>query len=287
VNLATTVPCRGTLAADLGNVTLRVVYSDESEPKRIVVVAALIMNLDRIWPLIFPLLTKIKADTPAILLSKQGELKGSILYPAIKKVRQPRASVQLLSDLEQLKQAESILNRLLAIPRNYSIPIYYGATDKDGYQRYAITLPKISGQEQATPHDIAFTTCLTRVNAFATQELADNEQVLWIHDQRGREGEKQTITGLKWTRFATRRGWDPVACEAVETPTSVRITDAIHFGYSHESLALQLADVCCYTITQQLLERFYDWDPFIGKFYEIIQPIVMNDGVPPLHKELI
>jgi Protein of unknown function (DUF3800) len=51
------------------------------------------------------------------------------------------------------------------------------------------------------------------------------------------------------------------------------VIDTIYFGESHESLALQLADVCCTTITQHLLGRD-DAEPF----YNLIRSQVITDG---------
>jgi hypothetical protein len=142
---------------------------------------------------------------------------------------------------------------------------------------------------QTTAHDAAFDSCLARVGAFAHAALPKNEQVLWIHDHRGSaQQEHQTKTGLHWTRSLAQQGWDPInLIAAVGEQEPVRLTDSVYFGHSHQSLALQLADVCCSTISQQLLQRLYgDKQKYAALYYSIIQRRVMNDGVPPQYMEL-
>jgi hypothetical protein len=76
---------QGTLTADLGDVRVRVVYSDESESERIVVITALIMNMDEHWANVESELVRIKAETPKSLLYRNQEFKGSILYGAVRR----------------------------------------------------------------------------------------------------------------------------------------------------------------------------------------------------------
>jgi Protein of unknown function (DUF3800) len=51
------------------------------------------------------------------------------------------------------------------------------------------------------------------------------------------------------------------------------LVDTIYFGDSHESLALQLADVCCSVITQHLIGREDG-----TQFYQLIRGQVITDG---------
>jgi len=53
----------------------------------------------------------------------------------------------------------------------------------------------------------------------------------------------------------------------------LRVIDTIYFGDLHESLALQLADVCCSTITRHLLG-----EPEAEPFYNIIRQQVITDN---------
>ena len=90
--------------------------------------------------------------------------------------------------------------------------------------------------------------------------------------------------GLHWTKDLIEQGWDPTNLEYVGEQEPLRVADSVYFA-SHESLALQLVDVCCWTIARQLLETLYEWkQPVLAPFYAIIQRRVMNDGTPPLYR---
>jgi hypothetical protein len=147
--------------------------------------------------------------------------------------------------------------------------------------------PPKSPQDKTTPHDAAFDACLARVNAAAESFLEEGEQVLWIHDHRGSsKDERHTKTGLHWAKYLIELGWDPINLAYVGEHAPLRVADSIYFGHSHESLALQLVDVCCWTIGRRILETMYDRKPsFISPYYAIIQRRIMNDGTPPLFRD--
>jgi hypothetical protein len=298
MNLAQPERYRGTLITQLGNVTLRVVYSDESESEPIIVIAALIMNMDEHWANIESELASVKADAPKSLLHKETELKGNILYSAVRKVEWLRSVGQPID--ADLQKARDLLFRILAILIKYPTPIYYGAIDRAGWSNFARHsetgvskwverpfLDRIAENPKTTAHDAAFDECLARVDAFAHAALPKNEQVLWIHDRRGSsQQEHQTKRGLYWTKFLAQQGWDPINLTFAGKQEPVRIADAIYFGHSDESLALQLADVCCSTISLQLLQMFYgSKHKYAWPFYSIIQRRVMNDGVAPRYMD--
>jgi hypothetical protein len=56
------------------------------------------------------------------------------------------------------------------------------------------------------------------------------------------------------------------------------IADMIYFGNDEESRALQLADFCCWTITQHLLGN-----SFVKPYYSLLQPQIVNGGAPLLY----
>ena len=294
---------------------MRVVYSDESgtggkDYEPVTVITALMMNMDEHWPRIESALAQIKADTPSVLLDdKTGELKGSHLYSAMRKAERSHAFGQQIDP--NLEKARDILLRLLAVPEDYSIPIFYGAVDRLGYdttiaparaqqelqESKARQLGKpIKHFEFETPHDIAFDDCFARVDNVAHAELRKNEQILWIHDHRSGDREEQRTKGAHFsTRFKKQMGFNAATQEYVgleHQPSDVRIIEPIYFGHSHESLALQLADVCCSTIALKILERWYPqvlavrgWQPLVEPFYKIIRRGVMNDGTEPAYRD--
>ncbi len=260
---------------------MRVVYSDESEQGPITVIAALMINVDRDWMSFEGELRKIQSETPTLLLRNGREFKGSDLYGAIRKVERWKASGKTDDpDLKSLQKAEGILRRLLALTVSFAIPIFYGAADRAGCEAYAAAHPGAS-----TAYGVAFDDCLARVNNVASTVAQDNEMILWIHDRRGREGEQETKFGLIWTRHLASMEYDPATFERTTQKIRVRIADTIYFGDSHDSLALQLADVCCYTIARHLLETLYGWELLAKPFYQIIQRGVLTDGIPPKYRE--
>ncbi len=264
----------GTLIGCIGSQIVRVLYSDESglgskatEP--IVVVAAIMMNMDKHWSKVESELSDVLADTPKNLLHEGRELKGALLYSAVRK---------------KIRKASEILIRTLAVVENCRIPVFYGAADRKGHEDWGLhrlAQPK----KQATADDDAFDSCLTRVDTFAHAELAADEQILWISDHSDKKRERRTKFGLDWAKFLKARNWDMTGLSQAlgKEPQPLRIADTIYFGHSHESLALQLADVCCSTITFWLLETLYNWRPCAGRYYEIIRKRVMSGDFPPLY----
>lgn len=288
---------RGGLLGHLRTETVRVVYSDESgvgskDEEPIVVIAALMINVDEQWTILESELEKIKAETPAILLHEEREFKGSLLYGAIRKSERLRAIGRSDSDLEK---AREVLARLLDTTNRCSVPIFYGATDRIGYERYKGMWSGVESKS-ATEHDVAFDACFARVDRWAHGDLPREEKILWIHDHRGKEEEEQTKLSLHWTRFLKAQGWNPITLSYEgrgQNQSPPRVVDAIYFGHSHDSSALQLAYVCCSTITLRLLERFYpevivrrNWQPLVEPFYAMIRNGVVADGTEPLYLEL-
>lgn len=273
-------PCllrHGALIGCIGSETVRVVYSDETgmgakRDEPITVVAAIMMNMDQHWPAVEAELNAVRADTPKTLLHEERELKGALLYSAVRK---------------KIKKASEILARTLMVVENCRIPVFYGAVDRKGYDKLTERLPATEREKRATSDDVAFDACLARVDTFAHAEMPPNEQILWIADRSNETQERRTKFGLWWAKFLKSENRDLTGLSYViaRTLEPLRIADTIYFGHSHESLALQLADVCCSTIKWQLLESLYGYRPCAGPFYKLIQLRVMNDGTPPLFRE--
>jgi hypothetical protein len=254
-------------------VTVRVVYSDESgvggiEKEPITVVTAIVINMDRNWNEIEDELHTIRLSTLPQLLENKRSLKGRLLYSA------PRKNIPEAAD------ANAILKRILALPVKYGIAIFYGAVDRKGLLNYQsrndVNLDK---EKRASSYDVAFSECLRRLDTAATSFT--NERILWIADRSDKEREPATRTNLTYYRFDQEVQPE---IDGIARP-KVAVADTIYFGHSAESVALQLADVCCSTITLCLLEKFYRWDYFATDFYQIIKRNVVNDGAPVLCRE--
>lgn len=250
-----------------------VAYSDESgvgdckEP--VTVVTAVVINMDTQWNAVEGQLFSAIDNTPRYLMQRKPKkhpaLKGKLFYQALRK-----------GDLEADKALTEIMNILPAC----GLPVFYGAIDRAGYKRFLNTRQP----DHALPeYAAAFSECLKRVDR-ASRAFTKNDRVLWIADQSDRQREPATGSRLFWHRVFT----EVAVGTSKPTGVSSSLVDTVHFGSSDVSVALQLADVCCSTVTNHLLDTYYEQRSLLAaKFYEQIRCNVLNDGTPPLYMELI
>jgi hypothetical protein len=253
---------------------VRVVYSDESgvgnlakEP--ITVVAAIVINMDRDWDSIETDLRKIAEEASSALLDKNRSLKGRKLYSIIRK------------DIPEHEEATHVLNRILAVLLKYRIAIFYGAVDRHGLKNYLADRSVPEEDRRLTSYDVAFDECLARLDSAAL--TFTDERILWIADRSDKVREPATRSSLTYYRF--KQGLKITRLLTNDDPR-ISVADTVYFGHSEESVALQLADVSCSTITNYLLEKHYGRDYCATDFYELIRRNVMNDGAPVILQEL-
>jgi len=228
---------------------VRVVYSDESgtgdigkEP--ITVVCAVMLNLDNQWE-------PVERALQEVPRFKRRELKGTRLLRDIRIGRKPKA--------------DATLRQVLNIIRANHLSIFYGAVNREGFKR----ANSITETGYANDLHVAFSQCLERVaNYIYTSH--PKEKVLWIADS-GREREIRREQSL--ARFA-----DVVTINGhtEESAQPTCIVDTVYFGSSEHSLAIQLADICCYVITQKLMNN-----ADILPYYRLIKMQIINDGTLP------
>ncbi len=261
----------------VGAQVLRVVYSDESgtgdESQPITVVTAVLMNLDSQW---FPLsaaLSKAIGNIPKKLLKgPTRELKGSELFKGI------RGKVRGVSK----RDAGMALKEVLLAASDCRIQIFYGAIDRKGYAAF---LENFEVEQRQTGQEAAFDECLKRLDGYINLAFP-NERVLWIADRTGYE--KSMKSGLRFFQFLQtvnansllRLSGGNLAGLALRDPQPSHVVDTIYFGDSHESLALQFADVCCSTVAEHLLDTQEG-----NAFYRIIRQQVVTDGTPIVYSE--
>jgi hypothetical protein len=269
-------PKQGYLLGKTGKgVTLRVVYSDESgvgslakEP--ITVVTAIVVNIDRDWDSIEANLRKIAEEASSDVLEKNRSIKGRKLYSIIRK------------DIPEHEEAVLVLNRVLTILLKYRIAIFYGAVDRRGLENYQKDGSLPEEDRQATSYDVAFDECLGRLDSAAL--TFTDERILWIADRSDPMREPATKSSLTYYRF--KQGLNIARWMANDQrEPRISVADTVYFGHSEESAALQLADVCCSTITNYLLEKDYGREYCATDFYHAIHQNVMNDGAPILLQE--
>jgi hypothetical protein len=238
---------------------VRVIYSDESgtggnlKEEPITVVAAIMLNLDSQWQPVNVALAE---------LPSRREFKGRKLYKDLRKNR-------------HAQEADHILRLFLNIPLAHYTPIFFGAVDRKGFERNKKGLlgtgSRLVGPQ--TPLDSAFGHCFDQVDSYALTSFP-RERILWIHDHNE---PKETEIRLQHNWFNFRvgvdvpgtLGWRPKK----ETHES-RIVDTIYFGHSQHSRLLQLADICCSTVTKHLQKQ-----KIAAPYYELIRGRVVHDGV--------
>ncbi len=246
---------------------MRVVYSDESgtgseEEEPITVVAAVMLNMDSQWD---PVAEDLRKLAPNDLY----EFKGSRLFRDLRNGR-------------HRSQADAILRGILDVPIHHHVPIFHGACDRKGLRRALNSFEEQIGRKlkyQATAHEMAFMACLNNVHTFMYTTLP-RERMLWISDKSRYE----TLLRNELESFNILMQLDksaglPSWMQHLPTvkPHAPSIADTVYFGNSHESRALQLADVCCAVITRQLLRK-----PEATEYYDLIRPQIIHDGLTPL-----
>jgi hypothetical protein len=293
---------RGSFIGALGSEIVRVVYSDESGTgdgtQPITVVTALLLNADSQWSPVERELKAIKAHIPQKLLRgergtpspymkehrQEFEFKGSLLFKGIRGKRHG------IDQSEAIKALVEILN---VVVRN-KILIFHGAIDRAGRANFN----RNTGFDLnlQTDEEVAFTECLERLDAYVHTFLPQ-ERVLWIADKSGYEASVkhslnffQTIKGMDAPRVRdlvsqlrsefTNGVFDGVKVRDDDGEAVSHVIDTIYFGHSHESLALQLADICCSVVAEYLLQKD-DTTPF----YNRIRRQILTDNTPIVFSE--
>jgi hypothetical protein len=268
-----------TVIGILGNRTVvQVVYSDESKAEYglhgpLTVVAAIMLNMDSQW---HPVRNDIEAAVIRSNITKKPTtytIKGRTLYHQVTNGK---------------VEAGKLIKLLMLIARRHMLPIFCGAVDNVGLEKtFGPSFPNAEAIVNGIdPFKIALETCMAKVDQYIHVGFT-TEQVLWIHD-KGHEGHaKDSLRGFRSLREMQENEFqNEMAGELDHPPLLVsgadvtHIADMIYFGNDEESRALQLADVCCSTITQYLLGN-----PLAIPYYDILRPWIINEGLPLYRSE--
>jgi len=249
----------------IGSTIVRVVDSDESgcgsiKKEPVTVVTAIVLNLDTQWEIVEAELTVAQMRTSSNLLDKRRTLKGNLLYGAMRKGILP---------------AEEILREILSIPVSNKIPIFYGAVDRAG----CIQTPGPKRESPLTEYRIAFNQCLADVDRAATT-FAAGERVLWIAEESDAQREMASRGGHFFHKIMKPSKYE--GGKFVPSGEDSLIIDTVYFGKKRHSIALQLADVCCSTVTSHLQEKYYGWkNTGMRPFYDLIRHNVLSADTEP------
>ena len=177
--------------------------------------------------------------------------------------------------------------RLMRIPKQEKLPVWYGAVDRDGYhyQMENIHLRDFNRRDGIAPFRIAFEHCMNRIDGFM-HAIFPKEHVLWIHDggslNEHAKGTLRSLRSLIKEMRADAAEFPPGHPLHYQPPmpedTLSTIADMIYFGNDEESRLLQLADVCCSTIMRALRS-----DTTVAPYYELLRSQVLNDGTKPAY----
>ncbi len=219
---------------------VRVVFSDESSVeynnKQVFVVAGVMLNMDSQWHKLVKHFNMLPEGW-----RERREIKGARLLQDIRKERGP--------------DSDRALRVMCQIPFNVGCPIFSGAVD-----------PLSVGDLK--PLDVAFRMCMDAVDAYL-ETIAAREKILWIADTCAEVARMKLIQGIQRTLTAsTAQAVLGLGGQSFDS----HLVDTVYFGDSHESRALQLADVCCSVISGHLLG-----DPVVKPYYEILRPRIVNE----------
>jgi uncharacterized protein DUF3800 len=234
---------------------MRVVYSDECgigdiKKEPITVVTAIMMNLDSQWTPLQRDFTKL----PATWLGRR-ELHG----------------IRLLRDLRKSrgKHSGDVLAAVASMPSAHGLQIFSGAVDRAGFRRVkeSILHDQDSNWDE---YFAAFLSCMRRVDDFM-HTAYPSEKVLWIADESERHRSRLKMS-LTMQQALTQLPENPNRPDFKRFES--HLSDTIYFGRSHESRALQLADICC-----SLIEAHLRGDPIAEPYYSMIRPNLTREPV--------
>jgi hypothetical protein len=173
----------------------------------------------------------------------------------------------------------------LSILAKHKVPIFYGAVSRIGYQQLQRIMDRRLRTRRTDPHvrslsgdthNAAFFSCASHVDRYIHTGFP-TEQVLWIAAKS--KADLRLKDGLKDFRAIAAADLSKVLGGGSfifhEEPHIAHIADTIYFGEMNDSRALQLADLCCSTITRAL--RGDRW----GRgFYKLIKLNVVSENPP-------
>jgi hypothetical protein len=254
------------------NTLVKVVYSDESgtgsiKKQPLTVVTAYLVNLDRGWEALERPLLKVAQRAWREL--RLPELKGSLLFKEIRR------------DGKHAKVAQEILASGLSLARDHLLPIFHAAVHRQNFEDGKTGMMGWLVSKSDNPFRIALRSCLENIDSYVHTNCHD-DKVLWVADDASynEHGARKELLSLQ--RFAL---WGQAKFRlAKESPRISHLVDTMYFGTSEDSLALQLADICCSTVATYLQWRWLGIrrDKVAEYYYGIIEPRIVQKEVPPL-----
>jgi hypothetical protein len=183
------------------------------------VVAAILLNMDSQW-------IPVRDSVEAALEETYGKvdrfvIKGKNIYHQIEHGEE---------------KAKKLMARLMEIPRQQLVPVWYGAVDRDGF-KYQMENIHIDStfKERDRPFMFALDTCMTSADTWVHSTLPE-DKVIWIHDEGSlNEPAREALRGFRWLR--KEANWVSFD-ETVVPEAESHIADMIYFGDDKESSSI-------------------------------------------------
>jgi len=244
----------------LGENAVRFVHLDESgisDHEPFAVVAGVMCNADRDWKRIGGLLHAL-ADK----LAPPGQRDGFVfhakeLYSGGKNF--PR-------DQYSREDRWQRLDRILAIPGENELPVFFGWVDKANFRKLN---PNASPEHiSVVTHAVAFAECIFQVERVMREAYPDEVATLVVED---RPEARETIRNLdRYLKDPRQLDW--LTDEDRKYLPLTRIAESPLFAEKTDSSHLQLADTCAFTLNK-FIKAKHALGPFdIDRFYEPIKP---------------
>jgi len=247
---------------------VRVVFSDESGTGNIkeepcCVVVALLLNLDieggdrqSQWDAVYsecaPLWHALKARLRAT------EMKGAKLLKRLRRYQDQEVDAVLRGLVESL-----VKNR---------VPVFCQAIDREGFKSTSrIDLSLAFGRAASPdiptdPFVMAFGLCAQQVDRYI-HALIPKEKMIWISDHASRH-QPNVKASVRWHQMQSLVH----ALFSENDDFYSHLIDTVYFGDSHESMALQWADVCCSLIVGHLMKN-----AIAEPYYKLLSPTIIAE----------
>ena len=222
-----------------------VAFSDESDQDSgpIVVVSAVIMNMDSQWPCVGKAMNAIQPGR---------EIKGQPLFKDLRNGR-------------HREKADKKLSQVVSVVTDNLLPVFPGTIQRAWFDDMMRKL----GNTKTTAYEVAFALCLHRVDMWM-HTIFPKEQVVWISDDAGKY-EKTIPEALAVWRQNADAG---LSLEQM-MPQALHIADTIFYGSSKRSRSIQIADVCC-----SVLREYLAGNPDAKKYYDHLAIQLQHSPAP-------
>lgn len=254
-----------------GEKLVRIAYVDEAgigkedhEPH--LVVAAVIVHGD----------TECKPLEKELLAIKSAAYSGKRLPPGfILHATELFSGGKVLSRDEWPKEIRwQILDRVLALPAKYNLPVAYGHVRKANFFPVAAKSEskKVRRERVMAAHAVAFTVCAAMVDQTLRVNWPDEVVSIVAEDNT----ESRSLIKDVMKRYQEPDAMKSLGLKEDNFFPFTHIHDPVHFSEKSGSSLLQLADACCFAIKRRLMKT-PECDRFFGPISDQLSSRLKDD----------